>query len=380
MHVFSSSIHVEARQPLGGFGIERLSLASSNQLEINGLSFNDVASGKNIELCTLDTLYSGDLLDGEVDPDVHRIFAASHTHFAPMLDSSKPQLGAVSDQALKAWRNALRVAPRKLISPTQCRIWRAEVSLPIYRRFDVPATKLNRWLTEHCGMFPNESQPIDQSLYIFEFGDEIQTDAVIIFHACHPVSRTSQNSISADYIDALRRAARAKFGEIPCLFLLGCCGDVRPNLAEKRVDWLPRSRLNWRFVRAASLENELSVDAIYSKSVAESVCWQSINLMHNELRFESIDLELINQPSIQIPVIYFGDSLRFEFIPFEVSHLFHLDAQKKDPMRFIVSCANRTIGYLPHPTQIKYGGYEVDASRVCMGLSERVLLKHGRLW
>ena len=66
--------------------------------------------------------------------------------------------------------------------------------------------------------------------------------------------------------------------------------------------------------------------------------------------------------------------------PFEVSHLFHLDAQKKDPMRFIVSCADHTLGYLPHPRQIAAGGYEVNGSRACMGLTDRVQLKLGALW
>lgn len=380
MRVFSSSIHVEARQPLGGFTSERLSAAPSNQLELNGLSFDDTASGTRIELCTLDALYAGELVDADSTPSCRRIFAASHTHFAPMLDASKPRLGLVSDQALNAWRVALRTAPWRVVSPSRCMIWRAEMPLSIYRRFDVPDTRCNRWLSAHAGMFPNPHQPIDRNLYLFELGDSGRTDAVLALHACHPVSRADPNRISADYVGALRRAVRARFGEVPCLFLLGCCGDVRPNLACKRVGWLPRTRFNWRFERSAHPESEQRIDAAYSRAVAEALPWRTIKLTSGGLRLESKELELVHQPSLRIPSICFGESLRFEFLPFEVSHRFHLDAQEKDPMRFIVSCADRTLGYLPHPSQIRARGYEVDGSRAYVGLAERVLLKSGGLW
>ena len=363
MQVFSSSVHIEADQPLGGFITQRLSVAPSDQLEINGLSFNDVGSGMCIELCAVDALYAGELVEGASGPSCRRIFAASHTHFAPMLDASKSQLGSISHQALSEWRGALRMAKRQLISPSQCTIWRADVPLPVYRRFDAPGTKL-----------------IDRSLYIFELGDGDRTDAVIILHACHPVSRSSHMHTSADYVDVLRQSVRARFGNVPCLFLLGCCGDVRPDLARKRVAWLPRSRLNWRFERSVRPESERRVDATYARAVAEAVTWKTIKLTNASLRFELKEIDLINQPPVRVPSIYLGDELRFEFVPFEVSHLFHLEAQQKEPMRFIVSCADRTLGYLPHPRQIPFSGYEVDGSRECMGLADRVLLKNGRLW
>jgi hypothetical protein len=75
-----------------------------------------------------------------------------------------------------------------------------------------------------------------------------------------------------------------------------------------------------------------------------------------------------------------GQQLSFDFLPFEVSHYFHMEAQKKDPMHFLVSCVNDTLGYLPHPRQLSAGGYEVDGSRNCMNLGERVELKKDSLW
>lgn len=380
MQVFSRSIHVEPGQPLGGYAGKRLSVAASDELELNGLSFTDPLSGQYVDLCTIDALYAGDLADDDPGNNCIRIFAASHTHFAPMLDSRKPQLGSVSVEALSAWRDALRNVQRRNVEPSRCTVWRSEVPVPIYRRFDVPDSVLNRWLTKRAGLFPNHRQEIDRHVYLMELGTPDRTDAVIVHHACHPVSRSDHSRISPDYVTALRAAVRTRFGEVPCLFLLGCSGDIRPNFARKRVDWLPRNRLNWRFESPTCPQNEQHADQAYAEAVASAQPWQVIDLAIDDLRLSYFDLLLVHQPAIRIPCLHIGRRLRFEFVPFEVSHLFHLDAQKKEPMRYIVSCADRTIGYMPHPRQIAAGGYEVDGSRAYMGLAERVLLQPKGPW
>ena len=56
----------------------------------------------------------------------------------------------------------------------------------------------------------------------------------------------AQLQIEHYWAGALRRAVRERFGNVPCLFLLGCSGDIRPDFSRKRVAWLPRSRFNWQ--------------------------------------------------------------------------------------------------------------------------------------
>lgn len=380
MNIFSNFINVASGQPLGGYADERLSISESNDLEINGLEFNDPDSGVSVEICSIDALYAGDLAEDEQGINCRRIFAASHSHFAPMLDSTKPLLGAVSHQSLVAWRSAIKNTQRTKVNSTSCTVWRADAPIPIYRRFDFPNTQLNRFLTTRAGMFPNPDQSIDRNIYMFEFSSDGRTDAVIVLHSCHPVSRSNRWHTSPDYIGALRASVRERFGDVPCLFFLGCSGDVRPNFAYKRINWLPRNRLNWRFEWPVRLESEKWADQTYANAVQNAVPWQKFDIDVNSLRLSFINMPLLHQPALQIPCVHIGESIRFEFVPFEVSHLFHLDAQKKDPMRFIVSCADNTRGYLPHPSQISAGGYEVDGSRSCMGLTDRVELKQGSLW
>ena len=83
---------------------------------------------------------------------------------------------------------------------------------------------------------------------------------------------------------------------------------------------------------------------------------------------------------VEMSRLILADQIRFEFVPFEVSHLFHLDAQAKNSGYFIVSCANHTLGYLPHPRQLRAGGYEVDGSRGVMGLDQRVEFEGDSPW
>ena len=69
-------------------------------------------------------------------------------------------------------------------------------------------------------------------------------------------------------------------------------------------------------------------------------------------------------------MLYFHDNLSFHFLPFEVSHLFHL--KDTNSTNYIVGCAGDTFGYLMHPSQLAFGGYEVDGSRSTMGLKKRI--------
>lgn len=380
MKIYSQALKLRAGSPMGGYAGIRLSAADSDELEVNGWSFMDSISGRTIELCAIDALYAGDLNNLAPPHNGTRIFVASHTHYAPMLDSSKPQLGACAKEALDCYASAVCDSPRIEVKPDVCRIYRAEVGVPVYRRFDVPDTVFNRFLTRHGGLYPNEALEIDRGLYLFEFAKAGVTLFAMVYHACHPVSRHDPALLSPDYVGAVRKAMRERFHAAPCIFLLGCTGDVRPNYAHKRVSWLPRSRLNWRFESWAKLESQLAMDQAYSDAVHRATLCESLPLGDEALRIEQSKLTLRAQGDFNISRLVIGQRLSFEFLPFEVSHYFHLEAQKKDPMRFIVSCANHTLGYLPHSKQLPAGGYEVDGSRTCMGLNERVELKAGTAW
>ena len=380
MQIFTQKLKLPHDLSIGGQVPFVRSKNYSEEIEINSWMFADKNNDYNIELCSIDALYAGELANINNSPDkVNRIYAASHTHNAPMLDSKKKGLGVYSKEALQIYLDALKCSNRITVKPDKCRVYRSEVDIPIYRRFDFPNTIVNRFLSKSGGMYPNEELIIDRGLYIFEFSSKNKTEFVIAYHACHPVSRNNQNFISPDYVGQIRKAIRERFKVETCLFLLGCAGDIRPNFSKKRVSWLPRSRFNWRF-DDVTVTNELLIDKKYQESVERAKEVESIQLINNLIEFDKISLSLLGLGNFDIPRIIIGNILSFEFIPFEVSHYFHLEAQQKNKMRFIVSCADDTLGYLPHPKQFIAGGYEVDRSRKYMGLPERVELTTKCLW
>ncbi len=378
MYAFSSSIDVPAGVPLAGFG-DRIheKTCTPGALELHGIGVAD-----EWELCSLDTLYAGTLATQQASVGMRRVCVASHTHFAPMLDPGKPAVGQYSPETVAAFSQALTQAPRRTVEPDTCRVYRAEVDLPVYRRFDFPSTALNRLLARRAGFYPNDAHPVDRSVYVLVFSAGDKNLFGFVYHANHPVTRASGAIVSADYVQALRDGVMQRFGMRQCLFLLGCAGDIRPNIATRRTRWLPRSRFNWRFRYGLTLADQEAVDQTYRRAVAEAACVETFPVSGLDFRLTSRAVNVRGVGQVEVPRLDIGSRASFVFLPFEVSHRYHLEIDRSSdlPRRFIVSCAGDTRGYLPHGEQLDAGGYEVDGSRPLMGIPARPSLRSEDLW
>ena len=377
MYIFSSKIEISTECGLGGYGITNASACKKGgSLEVHGFGFDDSLTTTSWEVCSIDTLYAGELALHQIPNTPRRIFAASHTHYAPMLDKNKPSLGLYSEDTFQKFTTSIKTATRKNISPDNCIVMRSEVLIPVYRRFDFPASLFNRYLSKYAGAFPNDAHPVDKGVYLFLFRKGTDNLFCIVYHACHPVTRHDYCAVSADYVCAIREAVFQRFGTPHCLFFLGCAGDIRPNFTKKRVQWLPKSRLNWRFRYPPTEEQQKSADRQYRDAIGTADALTSFKLTELDFNCSSKNRSIEGRDEITIYEIAVGRKLIFTFLPFEVSHRFHLASQREEQaMKFIVSCSNDTIGYLPYPDQLSYGGYEVDGSRRDMGLQNRLLLK-----
>ena len=91
MEVFSKTLKLRADLEMGGYAQVRRSKSFNDQLEVNGWSFMDEIKNIKFELCAIDALYAGDLTRVNPSENSNRFFLASHTHYAPMIDSNKPQ-------------------------------------------------------------------------------------------------------------------------------------------------------------------------------------------------------------------------------------------------------------------------------------------------
>ena len=380
MYAFSSKIAIPSGTALAGFrSLAGQLTTDSGWLEMHGIGCDSAAAW---ELCSVDALYAGALATGSPDSRVQKLIAASHTHYAPMLDADKPALGTYSPETVEAFRTAISSATRENVEPDTCTVYRGEVDLPVYRRFDFPDSAFNRLLTRRAGLYPNEALKIDRSVLVFVFSHGSANLFAFVYHANHPVTRQNSTAASADYVAALREAVGRRFGLHHCLFLQGCAGDIRPNLAEKRISWLPRSRINWHFRSAPTYEDQKWIDEQYRSAVRTAQEMGCFSTSSESFSVATKRVPLSGGGMVEVPRLGIGKSVSFSFLPYEVSHRYHMDTVIADgiPSRLIVFCANRLQGYLPHPKQLRAGGYEVDGSRPLMGLNRQVSLESSELW
>lgn len=235
--------------PLAGF-TDRLepSTGVADPLEMNGLLLRTPRD--TIAILTADLLFvTADMkrrIAERLRPELALdeasfLLTASHTHFAPSVDPSKPRLGptdpayvdlviargaellsrlagARSDQGVGGARVEYRIGLAAHAINRRRMGWRLSPRAPhLPRRAALRA--------------PNAKGPCDETIHVVTLvGSSGRPAAVLWSYACHPVSFAEPRQVSADFPGVVRRALRAALGsELPVLFLQGCAGDVRPR-------------------------------------------------------------------------------------------------------------------------------------------------------
>lgn len=380
MQIYTSKMNFPKGTPLGGFS-SRVSGSNkfSSSLELNGVDIS--YKGTTWNFCSVDALYCGNkILESEKNDCA--IIVASHTHYAPMIDDTKPLLSSFSQESLNIYKKTFETVEKCVVNPDSCAIYSGEVEWPIYRRFDYPQTTINKFFSKFGGFYPNIDQPIDRSIKIIVFYSKNIALFAIAYHACHPVSRSNEEIISPDYIEAIRDAVRQKFSINTCLFFLGCSADIRPNFQTKRISFIPKNRLNLRFNYNPSNQLQKQLDRDYFKAIINANKIYEAKISEDTINIQKKSVKIAGFKMLEIPILRIFENIQFAFFPFEISHRYHLEILNKypDSFYFLVSCARHTYGYLPHLSQLKYSGYEVDSSRKIMGLQNRIYFNMGQLW
>lgn len=369
---FSESIYFEPGCCLGGNAADTMAQSAPQPLELNGISIDRGLSGE-FTIATIDALYSGEMATNFGSK--RNIFCASHTHYAPMIDANKHLLGGFSNKSFSKWKSSFKTRSLKNIAVDDCQFFMANVDAHIYRRLDYPRHSLNKFLNSKVGLFPNDSLKFDRSIYVWLFRAADVPCFAFVYHAGHPVSRHRSLEISADYIAAIRSTIRLNWPGIPVLFFQGCGADLRPRILGKRNQFLPRFWLNKKFISPPSLEEEDRIDEMYKNAIHSLQKIKSFDCVSSDFTLKYGRLGICGQEDIVYPKLSINKNFEFHFLPFEMSHLFHLLDRQGQDYRFLVSCSGDTKGYLPHPLQLPFGGYEVDASRRFMSLKERLKIE-----
>jgi hypothetical protein len=254
----SVSITPDRPLPLAGF-VDRLepSTAVADPLELNALLLRTPEA--TLAILTADLLFvTEDLkhrIAAMVRPDLALddasfLFAASHTHFAPAMDSSKPRLGPVDPAYVDLVAERAATLLRRLASarggPAEPRVeYRSGVAAHAInrRRMGWRLSPRAPYLPRRAVLrAPNPTGPRDETVHVVTLRDASGRPAAALWsYACHPVSFAEPRHVSADYPGVVRRALRAALGsDMPVLFLQGCAGDIRPRELGRPRAWRRR--------------------------------------------------------------------------------------------------------------------------------------------
>lgn len=158
----------------------------------------------------------------ELDPDLV-LLTCSHTHSGPQTAPDSPGIGEPDPEYMRWLLAEIVTATGKALAdltPVTLATSQGRGHLGVHRRVVVDG---------EAQMLPNPAGPRDDAVLVItatRAGGALK--AVLFQYACHPTFLGSY-AISADFPGAAMRRVEAEL-EAPCLFLQGCCGDVRPNV------------------------------------------------------------------------------------------------------------------------------------------------------
>jgi hypothetical protein len=377
--------------PLAGYGGRRNPfIAVSSKLESNAVLLS--ASGRRLLFVSVDALFVGQRI---VDAVIGRasqfglsaddvVVTASHTHFAPPLDDTKPLLGAVDEGYLRfvtaqllALVDEVMMRPPAAVTLEQTRIDTA-LNVGRRRRWNLPLVQ-RRGITwpPTVIMAPAPDAERDTSIDVIRVvGANGTTRATFWKFAAHPVCFPDIDRVSAEYPGHARAALRRALGdEIPVVFWQGFAGDVRPSIGiPPSTSPFARARKP-RFVQVTHTVWQTWADAVAQKLVAAATARDARQLT-GSLTASSIDIAIqtLIEPAtpsraMRIQLVSLG-SKQVLFVGAEVcspyARLLRLDAET-----IRVGYAGDVFGYLPSTQQVREGGYEARDFFEVFGLRGR---------
>jgi hypothetical protein len=328
------------------------------------------------------------------------VLLASHTHCAPATDQACARLGVpdiefVNDVA-DAAEDLVRQIQRQQPSDISLHVFRGHLNHSINRRRDWPFPTFGRtygFKLTSVSLAPNPSGPRDEeaTIALLRKTDDGQVVGIIWHYTCHPTAVVPENVISSDYVGAVRCALRERFGQIPCIFVQGFCGDIRPNIeVSQKASWRERLRRIFRMIAsgpsfaAPSAEDWMR----WSRSLAASVCdiaqgapvktFSPANLQTGSARIPlgAFFGGSIPDKMLEAKVVRIGEELEIVALSAEVCVRWERILDEAVPIpsqriRLYGGYLGALFGYLPTAAQVPEGGYEVEGFQRLFGLSGR---------
>ena len=353
----------------------------ADPLELNAILLRH--EGHALLIISADLLYAGDQIEsavrGELDgaglSDCHLLIGASHTHFAPSVDPTKPVLGEVSAGYVEFYLARAVELVRSLLAarPVVARLSLAETDAPLTINRRRLRWRLDRRALLHRDvmMQPDSRGPVDSTVRALRIADRSGTPAAVLWnYACHPVNFPRREEVSADFVGVARRSLRERFAAgLPVVFLQGFAGDIRPPalrpLGWRPKLWLSRALTGRRFGKMSESEWERWAGGIASHLVDATA--DPGRALQPCLSYGSIDHPLsdlidgtVGETPLRISRFGLASELQIVALSAEVviEYEAHLQRAFPDSPTIPVACAGAVFGYLPTWHMLGEGGYE----------------------
>jgi hypothetical protein len=344
-------------------------------------------------------------------PADHVAIACSHTHYGPLTEPDRGEADPKAEAYLANLAHLLAGAVAMAsASLAPCRLGYGE------GQSRIGVNRRERTAEGQIILGQNPGGPVDPRVAVLRVDRaDGRPLAVVLNHACHPVSLGSKcTDISADFVGAARRLVEAQTGAT-CLFLQGAAGNINPLLmgwdwthlarlglplgAEAvRVYWdanpddrttdggigVARSRIPLPPLLPASIEEgraavamlERQRERLREEGDAGASWWAALRLERARKGLDALEGgEPVPPVAAEATALRLGHSVGMVAVPGEIFTEIGQSVVARSPFQhtLFAGYANGTIGYVPTRAAYAEGGYEVThACQVAPDAGERI--------
>jgi hypothetical protein len=240
---------------------------------------------------------------------------------------------------------------------------------------------------------PYHAGECDETATLVSFQDTASGSPIasIWHYACHPVSHTPSQVISADFPGAVRAVLRKHAGvESPVLFLQGFSGDIRPKIPPRPAQSLPQALLgSARELLTGSPPMAISVESW--RAWVQQLTEQILRIAAQPAQIRAAGIDFASGCSrVPLRELFDGTSRLDSMLVrgLRLGQVLELVALGAEPtigwqqrltesigrgpgVRVYAGYCGDVFGYLPLPEQVDEGGYEVCGFQRSFGMRGR---------
>lgn len=379
---------------LAGNGGQEFGRLVGEVLEANLAAF--IIGNTKLLWISLDTLYVGELFITEFHDAIGDLpgwsisFFATHTHNAPALDISKPQLGEASIEWVS--RTARLVAGGVLdllnanfedgLGSVAAFDLAGGISRRVLQPISVSRQGLHFWKVV-SGINPREQIDARCNIFLVANSRDNRPVFAVINWPCHPVGEPKGYGYSPSFPGVLRSslAQFLDYPDLPVLFLQGFSAEIRPDSAETN---LPRRRGSMAQVFGPGYSNfseaglkkwrhELATRFL---GVLTAARWERLSFDRTYCRESELDLSKIfpgiaRRRLARVLLIRLSANLVILAISGEIPSSCSLRVRAilgNETVVITAGCYGDTVGYIPTARFRREKGYEGFGFAAAFGL------------